>query len=154
VTVRAYRLVIDYPPGSLEPGWSPACWDALLRDVKDRGTRRKLRARGFRWPRERMFLSASGAYSRAALLRWYGAVVGVEPSEPVTWWEDNDAMDWQPLSPGYAEPETGAAPRWAGPEYTLEIADEAAAFAGEPATGLVILREQLEFYADLGEQSR
>jgi len=96
-TIRVYRLDIVYPEGSLKPGWQPACWGALLRDIKDRGQRRAVRERGFRWPRERLFLSASAARHRALLLQWFGADVIVQPSERVTWWEDNaDAMDWWP----------------------------------------------------------
>jgi len=94
--VRVYRLVIAYPAGSDDPDWKPACWGALLRDIKDRGRRREVRARGFRWPRERMFLSPSAAYHRASLLTWFGAVVEVQASEPVTWWEDADAAEWWP----------------------------------------------------------
>lgn len=145
-----YRLIIFYPPGSQEPGWKPAAWGSYLAGIADKAKRREARKRGFRWPRERKFLSRDAAYGRATMLRWLGAAVEVQRSEPVTWWEDIDAMGWWP------EP-ADAGPRWAGPEYVLAVADEAAAFAADmkPATGLDLLREQSEFYAAcLGEQPR
>jgi hypothetical protein len=92
---RVYRLLIAYPAGSDDPKWTPACWEALLSDMPAKW-RRSARARGFRWPRERMFLSAGSAYHRALLLQWFGAVVAVQASEPVTWWEDTDGADWSP----------------------------------------------------------
>jgi hypothetical protein len=107
--VYVYRLVIQYPEGSDRPGWKPACWGALLKSIKDRGRRRAVRERGFRWPRERLFLSADGAYSRMGLLMQFGAQVQVQRSEPVIWWEEVDAMDWWPCTAGHAE---------SGPQYT------------------------------------
>lgn len=90
-----YRLFVAYPAGSDDPAWTPACWNRLLADMPPK-LRRSARARGFRWPRERMFLSAGAAYHRAFLLQWFGAQVIVQPSEPVTWWEDTDGADWCP----------------------------------------------------------
>jgi hypothetical protein len=84
--IRIYQLVIMYPEGSAAPGWRPAMWsdpDYLRR--LSRKARRELGKAGFRWPRERRFLSASGAYDRAWLLRFYGAEVIVERSDPVEW---------------------------------------------------------------------
>jgi hypothetical protein len=78
--VHVYRLEIAYPQGSHEPGWTPALWSRL-----PRRTRRKLERAGFRWPAERMFLSASAAYRRAWRLRCYGAEAEVCRSAPVTW---------------------------------------------------------------------
>jgi hypothetical protein len=91
--VRVYSLEIDYPEGSDAPGWRPALWD----DPKylaglPREERRALRKREFRWPRERHFLSSSGAYGRALLLSAYGCLVTVRRSDAVTWPERPD--DW------------------------------------------------------------
>jgi hypothetical protein len=93
--VTVYRLTIMYPEGSQEPGWRPARWRAqeatlpvrgsLLSRRKDRGFRKWVRDREFRWPAERRFLSSSSAYERARLLRSYGAEVAVERSLPVEW---------------------------------------------------------------------
>jgi hypothetical protein len=96
VTARpacVYRLLITYPEGSLESGWEPACWKNETRpDARDLLTSRRARKyrkwqrdRTFRWPRNHNFLSSSGAYDRAALLRSYGAVVEVQRSFPVEW---------------------------------------------------------------------
>jgi hypothetical protein len=94
-TVRVYRLLVAYPAGSDAPGWTPACWNMLLADMPPK-LRRAARARGFRWPRERMFLSAGAANHRAFLLHWFGAHAEVQASEPVAWREDTDAADWSP----------------------------------------------------------
>lgn len=120
--VYVYRLVITYPEGSHEPGWKPGCWGALLKGIKDRGQRRAVRERGFRWPRERVFLSADGAWHRAWTLTRFGAQAEVERSEAVTWpdYEDESASDrdwedgttaarWTP------EPEPVEPPEWEDP---------------------------------------
>lgn len=97
--VRVYRLDIEYPPGSFKPGWVPACWEQFLAGIEDKAERRRVRKRGFRWPREHLYLSASGAWSRAGLLHWFGATVFVEASDPVIWpeWQDTSAngRDWE-----------------------------------------------------------
>lgn len=77
--IRVHKLDIEYPEGSLGLGWEPAGWE---RD--DFGSRE------FRWPQERLFLSASGARQRANLLRGYGAKVEILPSLPVEWPEPAD----------------------------------------------------------------
>jgi hypothetical protein len=82
---HVYYLEIDYPAGSKAPGWKPACWAELLDLVPKGGQRRQAARRGFRWPRERMFLSGSSAYRRANLLTWCGARVQVHRSFPVQW---------------------------------------------------------------------
>lgn len=109
---RVYRLTVIYPEGSHEPGWRPESWDEFLASLTWR-QRREAERRGFRWPRERLFLSSSGAYGRAALLRWMGAEVEVLASDPVTWpnyddaadrgnWEDGcTAARWSPLAEEY-----------------------------------------------------
>jgi hypothetical protein len=81
-----YELDIIYPEGSHEPGWRPECWSdpRFLARIGRKG-RKQLAARVFSWPRERRFLSSSGAYGRAGLLRWYGAEVTVRRSLPVEW---------------------------------------------------------------------
>jgi hypothetical protein len=87
---HVYWLEITYPAGSKAPGWKPEHWDELLATL-DRPDRRKAARRGFRWPRERMFLSGSSAYHRANLLTWCGAAVQVHRSFPVMWpWVPGD----------------------------------------------------------------
>jgi hypothetical protein len=82
--VYVYRLEITYPEGSSEPGWRPALWsDPEFLRLFSRRTRRWYRTREFRWPHEHLYLSASGAGSRAALLRSWGAEVEVVRSLPV-----------------------------------------------------------------------
>lgn len=96
--VRVFRLEITYPEGSREPSWRPYGWEHYLRSLPVL-KRRRLRREGFRWPRERMFLSSSSAYERACLLQAFGADVEVFRSDPVTWpanwsWEDEAARDY------------------------------------------------------------
>jgi hypothetical protein len=75
---RVYRLNVTYPPGSLEPGWEPPGWTITgPNGYEDRPD--------FRWPRERLYLSRSGAKTGADLFRKYGAEVTIERSDPVTW---------------------------------------------------------------------
>jgi hypothetical protein len=136
----------------------PARWPEFLAGIKDKAERREVRRRGFRWPREHLYLSASGAHARAWLLRWFGATVDVEASDPVTWpeWQDISAngRDWQDGS---------TAARWQPPEEdplagVLLVYDEVARFArsAEPKlltsaqTGeamIDIYRDQAGFYA-------
>jgi hypothetical protein len=88
-----YRLAIEYPAGSQAPGWEPAGWNP---DSFDQGSDPDLPlfcgpyddlddCYPFRWPRERVYLSRSGAARRARALRKYGAVVTVVQSLPVEW---------------------------------------------------------------------
>lgn len=103
--VYVYRLEISYPEGSDAPGWLPPRWDQYVRKLPLR-TRRKVRRTGFRWPRERMFLSSSGAYGRAAQLIRFGCDVEIIRSDAVSFpaplWEDTDGMrDFGDLPPGY-----------------------------------------------------
>jgi hypothetical protein len=88
--IYVFCLEIEYPEGSDKPGWWPASWYTLSDE-----TRRKAIEQGFRWPPERMYLSRSGAYGRAWLLRWCGAKVTVRRSAPVTWPEPGEP-DYQP----------------------------------------------------------
>jgi len=89
---HVYYLEITYPAGSLAPGWKPAAWDEAAASLKWRA-RRKVARKGFRWPRERMFLSSSAAYSRAGYLTWCGAAVQVHRSYPVRWpWRPSDVQ--------------------------------------------------------------
>jgi hypothetical protein len=81
---HVYYLEITYPPGSKAPGWKPEHWDEAAYGLKWRA-RRKVQRKGFRWPRERMFLSSSSAWGRAAYLSWCGARVQVHRSYPVQW---------------------------------------------------------------------
>jgi hypothetical protein len=92
---RIYKIQIIYPEGCREPGWHPARWTdpeylGTLTREKRREVRKLLR-QPFKWPRERLFLSSSGAYYRAWLLRFYGAEAEVIPSNPVTWPNLDDA---------------------------------------------------------------
>jgi hypothetical protein len=104
VTTRVYRLDIVYPEGSRLPGWHPAAWtDPQYLRTLSREQRREIRAalrRPFKWPRERLFLSSSGAYGRAALLRACGCDVEVQGSLPVEWpnpdnWAADDRVWYQ-----------------------------------------------------------
>jgi hypothetical protein len=93
MTERVYRLVITYPEGSRRPGWRPACWsDPRFLATLTAKQRRALARQEFAWPRERRFLSSSGAYGRANLLRWYGAEVDVKASAPVRY--PDDQVSW------------------------------------------------------------
>lgn len=87
--VYVYRLVVEYPQGSLEQGWEPALY-------RDREWRRQLPlrervrlsvggGRRFSWPKERQFLSSDGAWARAWWLKACGAEVTILRSQPVTW---------------------------------------------------------------------
>jgi hypothetical protein len=83
---HVWYLEITYPAGSRAPGWRPASWsDSEFLARLSRKARRQLRKAEFRWPRERLFLSSSGAYDRAWLLRAYGAKVTVYRSFMVLW---------------------------------------------------------------------
>jgi hypothetical protein len=107
-TCRVYWLDIIYPEGSHSPGWRPLLWsDPDYLQKLSRKDRRDLARREFRWPRERRFLSSSGAYGRAWLLRAYGADVEVLASNPVTW------PDFGDVSANDAQWERGStASRW------------------------------------------
>lgn len=73
-----YRLDVTYPPGSLEWGWEPENWDpGYSANPESDDT--------FRWPRNPLYMSASGARRRAQLFRKYGAAVAVVRSLPVEW---------------------------------------------------------------------
>lgn len=147
--VRVYRIAVEYPPGSDAPGWVPACWDEFLAGIKDKAKRREMRRRGFRWPREHLYLSASGAWSRAYLLAVFGATVDVEASDPVTWpeWQDTSAngRDWEngstaarwgPPEPPEPEDPLDAAARYLYPAPAgLSAADVREAMAGIYAEG-------------------
>lgn len=79
---HVYRLKIDYPPGSQEPGWEPAGWIPRLGQEPETGATVEL---PFRWPSERRFLSFAGARARVRELEGYGAAVTLERSLPVEW---------------------------------------------------------------------
>lgn len=74
-----YRLEVTYPPGSHTPDWEPEDWDppTWWGDPEDYVN--------FRWPRVRLYLSATAARKRATLLRQFGATVDVVRSEPIEW---------------------------------------------------------------------
>lgn len=73
-----YRLDIVYPKGSREYGWEPETWQRSPNADPDYDP-------SFRWPRERLYLSRSGADQRAMVFRHYGAKVTVVRSQPVEW---------------------------------------------------------------------
>lgn len=81
--VHVFRLEVEYPPGSRSPGWQPMAWEPPdeWRSLVDESSP------GFRWPRERLFLSATAARARAELLEGYGAAVTIKRSAPVAWAE-------------------------------------------------------------------
>lgn len=122
---RVYKLDIIYPEGSHEPGWRPACWsDPEYLRTMDRKLRRELERREFKWPRERLFLSSSGAYNRAGLLLWYGAEVTVLASDPVTWpnYDDVEAVLGDDAWAG----KHGSAMHWTpGTEQVADYRDDA-----------------------------
>lgn len=81
MAARVYALTYTRPAGSREPGWVPPDWHEIAlshywsRDPED-----------FRWPRDRMYLSYSGACKRASLLARLGCTdVHVVASEPIRW---------------------------------------------------------------------
>ena len=92
MSTHVYRLDIIYPEGSGAPGWAPANWP---HPAAPRKLRRQMTRRGFTWPRERMFLSSSGAYYRAWLLESYGAEVTVRRSLPVEWPDPRQPNRWE-----------------------------------------------------------
>lgn len=81
---RVYRLDVTYPPGT-EPGsgWAPPDYEPP--DFYDEDA-----TRPWTWPRNKLFLSASGARARAELFRQYGATVVIVPSWPVIWPPETD----------------------------------------------------------------
>lgn len=89
MTVRIYRLVVQYPEGSHDSegwpvdSWEPPDWRPVdLIEEPDTGA---WITPPFKWPSVRCYLSRTGAEGRAKLLRRYGAVVEVQRSEPVVW---------------------------------------------------------------------
>lgn len=83
--VRVFKLDVTYPPGSLDLGWEPEGWAGVDYQVAHGDDAGSWETTVFQWPAERHFLSASGAETRAALLRGWGADVTVRPSLPVQW---------------------------------------------------------------------
>jgi hypothetical protein len=88
-TRYVYRLDITYPPNSFpfredwDPAWHPNGYTPT--PVNEMGRRWDLAIAAFEWPRERVFLSQSGAEHRADVFRQYGATVTVVRSNPITW---------------------------------------------------------------------
>lgn len=78
--VYVYKLAIEYPPGSTEPGWEPPGYQSETVMTPD-----GFEDREFSWPHERAYLSREGAIQRAGILRGWGANVGILRSERVTW---------------------------------------------------------------------
>ena len=77
MSVFVYRLVVTLPEGSDAPGWRPEGYeDEYGRYQDDDET-------PFRWPKRRLYLSASAASRRASLLTRWGADVAIVRSQPV-----------------------------------------------------------------------
>jgi hypothetical protein len=86
---HVYRLNVTLPPEASDPSWEPDAWLDELPPYPEEG--RNVEGDGFRWPRQRRFLSQSGVSKQAALFRKYGAEVTIERSAPVEWPQDQDA---------------------------------------------------------------
>lgn len=101
-----YQLDVVYPEGSHEKDWRPELWsNPKFLATLTRKERRELAKREFRWPRVHLYLSSSGAYQRAWLLRSFGAEVEVLASRPVEWpnYDDPDSLEphaweWAPTA--------------------------------------------------------
>lgn len=65
-TRRVYRLIIHYPETPDLTHWT---WDDSM----------------FHWPKNRCYLTLSGAQHRASLFETYGASVEIMESQPVQW---------------------------------------------------------------------
>jgi hypothetical protein len=87
----AYRLKVTPPPEAADPSWEPDAWLEGLPPYPEGGLPPEALESGFRWPRQRLFLSRSGARRQADLFRKYGAKAVIERSAPVTWPQDEDA---------------------------------------------------------------
>jgi hypothetical protein len=105
----------------------------------------------FRWPRERMFLSASGAYKRAVLLHWYGADAQVLSSDPVTWPEralpPSPEPAGQEAEPPAAMPPLQSAACWPDSDpgaYVQEAWEDGACMRWD--VGVPVLAEKLDDY--------
>lgn len=84
-TLRVYRLDVEYPPGSREPGWQPPGWEENWDKHPEFWGAGEEEFPPFRWPRVGRYLSKSGAGKRARTLRKLGAEVTVVSSRPVEW---------------------------------------------------------------------
>jgi hypothetical protein len=80
---HVYRLNVTLPPEAADPSWEPRAWLEEMAPYPEEG--RNVEGDEFRWPRQRRFLSESGAKKQAGLLRKYGAEVTIERSAPVEW---------------------------------------------------------------------
>lgn len=80
-----WRLDVTLPPEASDPGWEPDAWLEELPPYPEGGMPPEAMEDGFRWPRQRRFLSESGAKKQAALFRKYGAEVTIKRSAPVKW---------------------------------------------------------------------
>lgn len=82
-----YRLEIRYPDGSHEKGWPTPGWrpESISDEEWETYPHKNAYDGTFRWPRQKMFRSAQGAYNRARLFEEYGCTVHVERSKPIEW---------------------------------------------------------------------
>lgn len=71
-----YKLHVLYPEGSDKAGWEPPGWEPEVHGTDGEWI-------GFQWPRNKLYLSRTGAVKRAALLERFGAKVTIERSYPV-----------------------------------------------------------------------
>lgn len=136
-TVYVYRLNIKFPPGSDQPGWRPADYDTTwLPEDAD--------LRVFSWPKRRLYLSASAAEKRAAMLRRWGCTVGIDRSAPVTFANVGPYLELlevagrfeQALQSTSLHPEQGDATAAAHAEFAAAI--EAAAAHAAAAEGVFV----------------
>lgn len=79
-----FRLIVEKPEGSEEPGWEPEGWRQPWMGEHNR----------FTWPRRRHWLSSEGASRRARQLREWGAKVRIEMAL---------VENWRPAFDGAAE---------------------------------------------------
>jgi hypothetical protein len=96
---RLYRLEVTYPEAAmikregnvpeadagdtyygLNPDWAPTGWEPTAEWVE------RFKTTEFFWPNARkLYLSRSGARTRAKLLESFGATVDIRRTEPVQW---------------------------------------------------------------------
>lgn len=84
-----YCLEIEYPEGSKVKGWEPKGYSDPM---EVNGLNILKHYYPFKWPRERVFLTATAAAVRAQTLTHYGAKVTVYRSRPVEWQEQPYAV--------------------------------------------------------------
>lgn len=98
--VYVFKLEIEYPEGSQQPGWTPEHWPTPNRLGSFwRWVLPADRSKAFKWPKERVWLSSVAAYRRAWLLRSLGCSVVVRRSLRVQWETEPWTGSGGPLPP-------------------------------------------------------